>query len=379
MCHRTLLTLGLCLGFIAGTHAWEHVSGDDVQPMIARSDVVAVACDEISRYIEPEWSTAAAEAPVPLISVDCAASPNICSSYGASSYTIVKLFIRDKEPLGYVGPRRASAILTWIARMQRPVVTEVGIEELDGFKKSDEVVFVAYLDADDGASKALFAKVASQFETEFTFGLTTDIAMLQSEAVTPPSVKCYKPLDGDTHHLASFVGEEELSIFIKEASRLVIGELLPHNHQRFLDRGWPMVYVFARTEAERAKIADSLRKLARSYYESLTMVMVDPLNFPDLPARLGLEPGVFPAGAVHQLSTDKIYPYPKGREITPAELQGWGLDVWQGRVKPWMPPGVMRSGDGGGVIGRIQATRKVSMRNLNIPGVNIRVGGRDEL
>ncbi|KAI0598588.1 thioredoxin-like domain-containing protein [Biscogniauxia sp. FL1348] len=383
MCHWTLLALGLCLGFIANSCAWQYVSGDGVQAMIAKNDVVAAAfvnpSDEVSGHLEPEWSSATAGARVPLISVDCSVSSHICTSYGVSSHTTVKLFVRDKEPLVYAGPRRASAILAWVGRMQLPVVTEVGTEEIDNFKHLDEVVFIAYLDADDEASKATFAKVASQFETEFTFGLATDAAVLQSEAATPPFVKCYKPRDGDTHHLASFVDADGLEKFVKEASRPVIGELLLHNHQRLLDRGWPMVYIFARTEAERAQIRDSLRKMARSYYDSLTMVTVDPLDFPDLPARLGLEPDVFPAGAVHQLSTDRIYPYPKGRNITPRELQDWGMDVWQGRVEPWIPPGATKSDDGKGFAGRIQATRKVSMRNLKIPGVNVRVGGHDEL
>lgn len=136
-----------------------------------------------------------------------------------------------------------------------------------------------------------------------------------------------------------------------------------------------MVYVFATTDAERAGLRQTLESLARSYYDSLTMVIVDPLDFPELPASLGLEPDSFPAGAVHQLSTDKIYPYPKGQPITPSALQKWGLDVWQGRVHPWSPPGttpvpVLHS------PGHIKASRKVSIRSF--PGMKINVG-HDEL
>ncbi|KAI1504250.1 thioredoxin-like domain-containing protein [Biscogniauxia marginata] len=378
MCHPTLFTLGLWLVFIAAGCAWEHVSANELQSTIAKNDVVVVACDDTPRYLEPEWSAAAAEAQVPLVSIDCAASADVCNSYGASSSTAVKLFIQDKDPSTYAGPRRASAILSWIARMQRPLVTEIAAEHLADFKNTDETVFIAYLHADDQSARTVFAEAAAKFREEFTFGLTTDAAALESEKATATAIKCYKPLDGDTHDLAGFADAGALKKFIREASRPLIGELLPHNHQRFLNRGWPMVYVFALTEAERAGIRESLRKVARGYYESLTMVTVDPLEFPDLPAKLGLEPGVFPAGAVHHLARDRIYPYPRGRGITPGELQGWGLDVWQGRVKPWAPPGATTSYDGR-PGGRIEATRKVLMRNLNIPGVNIRVAGRDEL
>lgn len=88
-----------------------------------------------------------------------------------------------------------------------------------------------------------------------------------------------------------------------------------------------MVYIFAATEQERSDLRKTLMKTARGYYDTLTMVTVDPLEFPDLPAKLGLEPGVFPSGAVHQLSKDRVYPYPKNRGLTPSELQSWGLDV----------------------------------------------------
>lgn len=136
-----------------------------------------------------------------------------------------------------------------------------------------------------------------------------------------------------------------------------------------------MVYVFAATEAERAGIRKDLNKIARGNYKSLPMVTVDPLEFPDLPAKLGLDPDVLPAGAVHQLSKDRIYPYPKGKGWTSSEVQGWGLDVCQGRIRPWTPPGVKTTYDDLG--GRIDATQKVSMRK--IPGVKIKLAGRDEL
>lgn len=136
-----------------------------------------------------------------------------------------------------------------------------------------------------------------------------------------------------------------------------------------------MVYVFAETEADRAELRRTLHDFANRYYDSLSCVTVDHLEFPDLQAKLGLEPGVFPAGAVHQLSQDRIYPYPRGLTIESRSLQKWGLDVWQGRVKPWTRPGATTGFEESGQAKAV--TRKISM--ANIPGVEIRVAGRDEL
>lgn len=366
--------------FFTVAHAWEHLSEPEFQSALNKDEAAIIVAfvipsDKKTEHLETTWSLAIPDAKVPLVSVDCSANPTVCASHGVSSSSTIKLFKKGEALSTYIGPRRASAILAWADRVQRPVVSEVSAATLEEFKKADETVFIAFLSADDEASKTAFTNVAGRYREEFTFGMVTEDAALKAEEATPPIVKCFKPLDGDTHDFREVSDVAALEGFVKEASRPVIAELLPHTHQRLLDRGWSMVYVFAATEAERSEIRKELHSMARGYYKSLTMTTVDPLEFPDLPAKLGLDPAVLPAGAVHQLSKDRIYPYPKGMGWTSKELQTWGLDVWQGRIKPWTPPGVTTTYNDLG--GRIKATQKVSMRN--IPGVKIRVGGRDEL
>ncbi|KAI0378744.1 thioredoxin-like domain-containing protein [Hypomontagnella monticulosa] len=369
-------TVTLLYALFTVVRTWEHISEPEFQAAINKDETaIVVACNKKTEHLETAWSLAIPDAKFPFVSVDCSVNHAICASFGVSSSSTVKLLKKGEAISTYIGPRRASALLAWADRVQRPVVSEVSAETLEEFKKTDETVFLAFLSADDEASKIAFANVAQRYHEEFTFGMVTDEAALAAEGATPPIVKCFKPLDGDTHDFREVSDTAALEGFVKEASRPIIAELLPHNHQRLLDRGWSMVYVFAATETERSEIRKELHSMARSYYKSLTMTTVDPLEFPDLPAKLGLDPAVLPAGAVHQLSKDRIYPYPKGMGWTSKELQTWGLDVWQGRIKPWTPPGVTTTYNDLG--GRIKATQKISMRN--IPGVKIRVGGRDEL
>ncbi|KAI1085876.1 hypothetical protein F5B20DRAFT_22875 [Whalleya microplaca] len=351
--------------------AWEHISELELQFTLKNNHAVVIAFINF----ETQWSLATLEVQIPLASVDCTANPSICHSNELSSSFVVKLFVQGELTSTYNGPQRASAILAWINRAQRPTVSQVNVDALDNFKNADETVFIAYVRAHDETFKTAFAEVAALYCEEFTFGLFIETTAFEAETVTAPLVRCYKVYDGDTHDFANFADPGALEGFVKKASRPIIGELLPHNHQRFLDRGWPMVYVFATTEIERSEIRKELKDMARSYYESLTMVTVDPLEFPDLLVKLGLEPGVFPAGVVHQLSKDRIYHYPKGRGMTSNDLQSWGLDVWQGRVKPWTPLGVTSTYTD--LSGRIKATQRISMRYL--PGVDIRVAGHDEL
>ncbi|KAI1102656.1 thioredoxin-like domain-containing protein [Jackrogersella minutella] len=368
MSRLTITVLSLYMLF-AITHTWEHLSESKFHAILGNDDgAIVVACDKKSEHLEKEWSLAILDARLPFIGVDCVASLGICSLYGVSSSSTVKLFEKGQVQIVVQWPSKG------IGRV-RPDISQFSIVALEDFKKADETGFIEYLNMGDDTSRVAFAEVLQRYREEFTFAMSTDASVFEVEKVTPPVVKCYKPLDGDTQQFTDFSDAGALDEFIKEASRPIIGELLPHNHQRFLDSGWIMVYVFAATEIERYEIRQALTKLARSYYEMLTMVTVDPLEFPDLPAKLGLDPEALPAGAVHQLSRDRVYPSSKEKDWTSNELQGWGLDVWQGRIRPWTPPGVTITYKD--MDGRIKATRKVSI--ANIPGVNVRVAGRDEL
>ncbi|KAI1326082.1 hypothetical protein F5Y16DRAFT_376340 [Xylariaceae sp. FL0255] len=373
----------LCIASVTAVSGWEHGSSAELRSAIADNEVVVVAllipkhlCSEKAKALQNEWEQLKTEVQVSIVSIDCTSEAELCALHGDPESSTIKLFKRENEVSRYQGPRRASAILGWIDRTQRSIITDLDDASLESFQKLDDVVFIAYIPMNLNNGKDAvnaFTTVAGKFFGEFSFGIVSD-AEAGKEAM---KVVCYKHLDGMTHELEGLPDADALEKFIIESSRPVIGELLPHNQQRFPDRGWPMVYIFGASETERSALRASLKDIARKQYESLTTVLVDPLDFPELQAKLGLEPGVSPAGAIHQLSNNRIFPYPEGREITPKALQSWGLDVWQGRVKPWTPPGVTTTYDDLG--GRIQATQRVSMKGFNIPGVKLKVGGRDEL
>lgn len=116
------------------------------------------------------------------------------------------------------------------------MVSEITADDLSAFKTADETVFLAYIDPSDDEAQRAFAEVAKRYYEEFTFGLATGDAEAPA-AVTPPTVVCYKPVDGDSVSFTSFDKPGELDNWVKEASRPVIGELTTLNHQRLLDVG----------------------------------------------------------------------------------------------------------------------------------------------
>ncbi|KAK5664275.1 hypothetical protein OQA88_493 [Cercophora sp. LCS_1] len=266
-------------------------------------------------------------------------------------------------------------MLSFVDRRQRPALSTLSLEDLKGFKTADEVVLVLYADDKDHAARELVADIAPLYRNELSFAWVGERG---EEVGEWPVVACYRMLDGDVAHFRGFDQEkrDELDKWIGEASRGVVGELTALNRDRLIKRGWPMVYLFGETESQRVELRKVVYKFARSYYDSLTVVVVDPFAFPGLMEKLGLETGRFPAGAVHQVSKDRIYHWPRDLALTPASLQQWGLDVYQGRIKPWTPPGVTTSYDDLGPT-RV-ATGRISIAS-GIPGVKIKVAGHDEL
>ncbi|KAM7207354.1 Thioredoxin-like domain containing protein [Naviculisporaceae sp. PSN 640] len=383
---QALLHLGRVLFIVASTipwsvtvAGWEHVQDPESFGQAIKEDheVLVAFVDQSPKSVslEVEWLSAAAERKETLISVDCVTNRALCDSHQVKSYPSIILFKSGGVVATYHGPRRATSILQFVSLWKVPDVSNLRtIEDLETFKAAVDVAFVAFLKAGDDDSAADFTQVLVKYRGEFPFGIVTDPSVAESQDVKTPAIVCYRSIDGEKL-VTSDLKSDKLDGWVKESSRQVLGDLTVLNQQRLIERGWPMVYLFAQTEDQRRELRTTIYKFAKNYYDSLTSVIVDPLEFPELMGKLGLEEGRFPAGAVHQLSKDRVYPFPKDMPLTPNAIQKWGLDVYQGRIKPWTPPGVTTTYED---LGPTKvATRKASIRS--IPGVKIRVAGHDEL
>ncbi|KAK4225520.1 thioredoxin-like domain-containing protein [Podospora fimiseda] len=376
------ILLGMLLVALAiPIRAWNHVSGEEELSRIVELEgrkvlVAFVKPDEpASAALEEEWTKVEEsvenddEEDNPVIhSIDCSSEGNICQLQQnmPDYFPSIWLLEKDKPLIEYLGARRADAILNFINRQSRPVVTELNSEEeLNLFKTIDEVVFIAYLKAED--ERGVFEDIASKYSAEFTFG----IYLGSTEDGKQGEVKVYKKLDGDVVTKKGGVGDiQQFEDWVKEVSRGVMEELTSLNKDRLIERGSPIVYLFGETETQRQKLRKTLYKFARDLYDSITTVIVNPFDFPKLMGSLGLEPDKFPAGAVHWLSKDEIYPYPKEKAFTRENVQSWGMNIYKGIIKAW------NKKDGG----EEAKTRKVATRKISgIPGVNIKIAGRDEL
>jgi protein disulfide-isomerase A1 len=128
-------------------------------------------------------------------------------------------------------------MLHFLERYKRPVVTEVTSESAFAeVRVADETVFIALLSPDATAERKAFEDVAARYRYEFTFAIVSDPALIEAQGLSSPAVVCYRLLDRDSKALPSVPTDaKELEQLVLEASRPVIGELTPWNHQRLLD------------------------------------------------------------------------------------------------------------------------------------------------
>ncbi|KAK4189585.1 hypothetical protein QBC35DRAFT_138968 [Podospora australis] len=399
------------LGLASVVKAWNHVAdatelgrwvtdpageGKPILAAFVKPDEPASASFEEEWLKATAWADAESDSDHALVSIDCTSpeQDEACQIEKDMKYPSIYLLEVDRPVVEYRGPRRAAAFLNFVSRRNRPAISELkDAEALVAFKKADETAFVAYLHEEDrGKAGVVFSDVADKYREEFSFGVVYGEELAKEEEKVKgnelPVVVCYKR-NGEGEEVTAVVHKKlgevgELDEWIQQASRSLVSELTVLNHERLLKRNSPMVYVFLPTESERQAMRETLKKAASQYADSLTMVTVDPYEFPHLMPKLGLEPGVLPALAVHQVSKDRIYPYPKDKPISEDAIQKWGKDIFFGLTEPWTPPGKEKKTAGKAHLkGKKGTKRKVTMPNipdyLKKAGVKINIAGRDEL
>ncbi|KAJ0350682.1 hypothetical protein COL154_004962 [Colletotrichum chrysophilum] len=389
MIYSTLFTLCIWLSLLAsGTYAKDQAPLAEPAPGL-RLVAFVKESQGTRKALAQEWDTVRSKTKVPLEWVANCPNDSRCPTPPPETIPEIHLYRGPEHVAAYAGPQTADEILRFTDRAKRSsqIPVHVSPEEADGFKDVDDFVCIAHLQPSETSLREAFEDMAKKHWTEFTFGV------VETQAADS-KVVCRKRDDASTHTSSSPDG---LEAWLTEASRPLITDLSRATHERLLKvskpppthihkhaanipkRGWPMVYIFHPSAATRASIRAQLSSFAKSQYASLTSVTVDPAYFPDLPGKLGLDPARdgYPAGAVHQLSNGRVYRYPKDKGFTPKELQGWGLDVWQGRVKAWTPAGQEEPKEekAGGANVRIVGSSNLKVKN--IPGLKIKIGGRE--
>ncbi|KAI1760632.1 thioredoxin-like protein [Hypoxylon sp. FL1150] len=305
--------------------AWAHTDEAEFRRAIGGHNQVLVASP--SQALESEWTIATETEKNALISVDCASASSLCREFGVISYPALRFFDGHGKMTPYRGPRRASAMLSYIKRAARPSVTILKDEKVQKFQASDDYVVVAQVNPQDAHIKKAYNKLASQYQDRLSFG--------SKETTSATTVSCFNNKDGQQSTLSDLTAIDALPNLIETCLTPVIGEFTRANEMKYLQSGKSLVFYFAPSPADRDAYVDAMRSVAKMYQEYLVFVTVDTNEYGDLAASLGLASDKFPALSVQNPMYGQVFPYPRQKKITAELVGGFLMDIVQGRVQPW--------------------------------------------
>lgn len=310
--------------------AWKHSSEQDFRRAISGHSHALVAFVDPSttgsQAFEPEWISIAGSHKS-LMSIDCSTESAVCDEFGIISYPALRFFDGHGHAKSYRGPRRASAIVSFLKRAVRPTITVLDEEKVANFQSVDETVLVAHMNPRDEHIVTAFKIMASRFRDRASFGSV--------DTAGTTTVTCYNNRDEQKFTLSDLSAIDALSKLFESCTTPLIGEFTRANEMKYLQSGKSLVYYFAASSNEREAFVNKMRPVAKMYKEYLSFVTVDAIEYADFALPLGLTPGAFPALAVQNPMYGQTFPYDNGAEITAETIGAFVMDIVQGNVKPW--------------------------------------------
>lgn len=127
-----------------------------------------------------------------------------------------------------------SSIISYMTKQALPAVSLLTSESFEEFKTADQVVVVAFFEADDKTSNTTFSQVAESMRDEYLFGATNDAKMAKDEGVKQPSLVLYKSFDEGKDTYEGKFETEAITKFTKTSAIPLVGEVGPDTYAGYM-------------------------------------------------------------------------------------------------------------------------------------------------
>ncbi len=221
-----------------------------------------------------------------------------------------------------------------MVKQSLPAVSIVSQDTIEDFKKSDNVVLVAFIEATDKSSNETFSSVADSLRDNYLFGATNDAALAEAVGVKAPAVVLYKQFDeGKTIYTGKF-DKDDIESFAKTASIPLVGEVGPETYAGYMAAKIPLAYIFAETPEERAELAELLKPIAEKHRGAVSFATIDAKAFGAHAGNLNLKTDVFPAFAIQETVKNQKFPWDQDKKITHDDIAKFVDDFVAGKISP---------------------------------------------
>jgi protein disulfide-isomerase A1 len=267
-----------------------------------------------------------------LASVDCTVEKDLCSRYGVQGFPTLKVFRASgdiEKPAEYQGGRTDKDIIKYLRKQTEPsYVTLTTDAELDAFDDKEGVEILGVFASLESEEAKAFLAAAEDMRNDYTFAVSTNEAFATKFGATVPTLVLFKQEGGEEVHVATSdaallaTAITQKQWIAGEAFELV-GEIGPENFQKYLDRGFPLVWAFVDYKPESADatkaILGEISTAAKEFKGKLSVVKLDGHRWGEHAKHFGLS-GSLPGIVIEDRESNKNYVFAEDQTVTAAAL-----------------------------------------------------------
>ena len=189
------------------------------------------------KSLAPEYAKAAGalkeeDSEIRLAKVDATVQSDLGERFKIKGYPTLKFFV-DGTPLEYGGGRTSDEIVQWVKRKSGPAaVTLTTVDELNKFKKDNEVGVVGLFDSLENKNVQVFNSIAKVIDS-VSFAITTEPALLKELNIEgSEKVVLFKKFDEGRNDFSGELNEEELKKFVHANQLPLVSEFNQETAQK---------------------------------------------------------------------------------------------------------------------------------------------------
>ncbi|GKT81496.1 hypothetical protein ColTof4_13919 [Colletotrichum tofieldiae] len=182
------------------------------------------------------------------------------------------------------------------------------------------------------AEKGLYKRfhdLATKFRDRYSFGV-----VWAKEPDVVSTLDCYNNLDEVQRSTQKvFESFNSLKSFFEICTARLVPEMTHENKGYFTEGKRNVLYHFDFHHDDRLRYSMNVRETAKKHINDLEFVTVDPVNFPEMLANLGLQWN-FPAIALQDKNRGLTFPSKRNENITPDMVEDLIRSVTDGSARP---------------------------------------------
>jgi len=254
----------------------------------------------------------------------------------------LKIFRNDgSEPSEYGGGRTEDDIVTYMRKQNEPayivIDTDKGVAE---FIEKDGIAIIGFFDDTESENGKVFIDTAKQLRNEYNFAVVNDVNLFSKYGTAElNTVAVVKDNSFDTPDTsakadsASPVGDvdviihsgditvDALKTFILAEAFPLVGDIGPENFQKYLDRGFPLVWMFIDEQSEKTgQYIKDMTTAAKEFKGKLSIVKLDGIKWAEHAKHFGIPSGHLPGIVAEDREEGKNYVYDVVKDVTSANL-----------------------------------------------------------